>query len=152
MLQSFVDKITIKYNSRDWKNYISKANIPFAKTTTFNFKVVTTGSKEFMIGVGSREVFGVAGGHGHKDCFCYYYYNNTIYENGSSRASGSSTQIANGAALSMEINRNSNTVSWKVGATQLTQATIPESIKNKPLFLVLIFYYQNDELELLASQ
>jgi hypothetical protein len=105
-----------------------------------------------MIGVGSRGVFGVTNSYNHKDCLCYYFSGQSVFENGSSCSVGSNVEIAKGAALSMEINRNANTVSWKVGGTQLAQATIPEFIKNKPLFLVLLFYSQNDELELLACQ
>ena len=99
-----------------------------------------------MFGLGTRDIFGITNSCNHKECLCYYFACPGVFENGSHRSVPSSLQIAIGTALSVEINRAANIVKWKLGGSQLAEASIPEVMRSKPLFLVCLFYHKNDEL------
>jgi hypothetical protein len=128
-VQPFPDKISIKRIAETtlWYNFISNASIPFAKTTTFQLKIVTTANKHLMVGVGSKDIFVVSNSQTHKENLCYYILGKCVYENGSNRSVPSNVHITNGVTLSIVINRSENTVNWKVGGNQLAEASIPET-------------------------
>ena len=122
-----------------------------SKTTTFQLKVVIIDSKELMVGFGTRDVFGNSTIYTHKE-FQGYKFSQNIFENGLSRSVPSNLEIANGSSLSIKINRTENVVIWNMGGSQLAKANIPEIMRNKPLFLILICFNKNEELELLIDQ
>jgi len=104
-----------------------------------------------MVGFGTRDVFGNSPIHTHKE-FQGYQFAQNIFENGLSRSVPSNLEITNGAILTIEINRIENIVIWYMGGSQLAKANIPEIMRNKPLFLILICFNKNEELELLIDQ
>jgi hypothetical protein len=61
-------------------------------------------------------------------------------------------QIRNGDLLTVEINLAENAICWRINENLLADAHIPEVMINKNLFLVLRFYHQNDELQLLKTE
>jgi hypothetical protein len=116
-VRSFFDKITIKYigSNANWNNFISSANIPFAKITTFQIKVGIIATKQLVISVATREAFGF-NIDSHKDFLGYYcgIRGHGIFDQGFFNKMPGTTQIANGVELSVKINRSANTVSWMI--------------------------------------
>ena len=56
-----------------------------------------------------------------------------------------------GEVITMQVDTAQWTVKWSVGEQQLAQTTIPQQMRNKVLYVVVIMAVQNDVVELLDS-
>ena len=54
-----------------------------------------------------------------------------------------------GEVITMQVDTAQWMVKWSVGQQQLGQTTIPQQMRNKPLYVVVLMYHQNDVVELL---
>ena len=56
-----------------------------------------------------------------------------------------------GEVITMQVDTAQWMVKWSVGQQQLWQTSIPQQMRNKVLYVVVLIYYQNDVVELLDS-
>ena len=56
-----------------------------------------------------------------------------------------------GEVITMQVDTAQWMVKWSVGQQQLWQTSIPQQMRNKVLYVVVLMRYQNDVVELLDS-
>ena len=56
-----------------------------------------------------------------------------------------------GEVITMQVDTAQWMVRWSVGEQQLAQTNIPQQMRNKVLYVVVLMYHQNDVVELLDS-
>ena len=54
-----------------------------------------------------------------------------------------------GEVITMQVDTKEWRVIWSVGQQQLAQTSIPQQMRNKALYVVVLMYDQNDVVELL---
>ena len=54
-----------------------------------------------------------------------------------------------GEVITLQVDTKEWKVIWSVGQQQLGQGSIPQQMRNKALYVVVIMYHQNDVVELL---
>jgi hypothetical protein len=100
-----------------------------------------------MIGICTRECFGVTYAYKSKCSIAYNSYSGNVWEKGNSRKGG--TAIIDGQSIAIEINLIESKVTWFIEGKKATEASIAEEMRNKEVFLSLQFYNIEDELELM---
>lgn len=123
--------------------------MPLAQGKTYQFKMrqLKTSYRNIMIGICTRECFGVTYAYKSKCSLAYNSYSGNVWERGTSRKGGMA--IIDGQWATIEINLQENKVVWFIENKKATEASIPEEMRNKEVFLSLQFYNIEDEIELM---
>jgi hypothetical protein len=100
-----------------------------------------------MFGVGSSDIFGLSNSYKDKNSIAYNAYSGNVWEGGASRKSGST--VYDSQTMTMDANLTTFRITWSVEGKKVGEAVIPETLRNKELYLVLQFYNVEDELELM---
>ena len=75
--------------------------------------------------------------------------NGNLRENGSRKKVGRA--VTEGEVIAMQVDTANWQIKWYVGQQQLAVTAIPEQMRGKTLYFVVIMAYQNDFVEMLID-
>lgn len=99
-----------------------------------------------MTGITTSEVFGETNAHRNKECLTYYSYKGSLYENGGIKQGGRA--VSDGEVIVVQVDPIIWQIKWSVGQQYLAATIIPEWMRNKALYFIVLMFNQNDVIEL----
>lgn len=122
-------KIIRKDCDSTWRSFIYNTPLKGGKVNGFRIKQVKTCYKNIMYGIGTADIFGVSNSYKEKQSISYNSYSGNIWENGSSRKSGSS--VHDGQIVSMDVSLTTFKVTWSADSKKIGETVIPECMRQK---------------------
>ena len=102
-----------------------------------------------MTGIVTNAIFGTTYPHQNKECLAYCSQDGQVSENGSWKQGG--RVVSDGELIAVRVDTANWQIKWSVGSQELAATMIPQQMRSKCLYFVVLMCDKNDVMEILLD-